>query len=122
MVFPLVEETNMKTPEWLKPALYGAAAGAAVLAINGFSWGGWVTGSKAQEMAADAAVAALVPICIEQSNRDPQLAKQIRRLKNAQSYMRRDMVMEVGWATMPGASEPNRQVATACVEKLATLF
>ena len=74
MVFSLVEETNMKTPEWLKPALYGAAAGAAVLAINGFSWGGWVTGSKAQEMAADAAVAALVPICIEQSNRDPQLA------------------------------------------------
>ncbi len=100
----------------------GNDVGATVLAINGFSWGGWVTGGKAEEMAADAVVAALVPICIEQSNRDPQLAKQIRRLKNAQSYMRRDMVMEVGWATMPGASEPNRQVATACVEKLATLF
>jgi len=30
----------MTTPEWLKPALYGVACGAAALAIIGFSWGG----------------------------------------------------------------------------------
>ncbi len=112
----------MNIPKWSKPGLYGAVAGAALLAINGFSWGGWVTGSKARDMAADAVVVALVPICIEQSKRDPQFADQIRRLKNAQSYMRQDMVMKVGWATMPGASEPHRGVATACGEKLVTIF
>jgi hypothetical protein len=112
----------MNMPKLSKPAIYGAVAGAALLAINGFSWGGWVTGSKAQEMAADAAVAALMPICIELSNQDPQFAHQMRRLKNAQSYMRRDMVMKVGWATMPGTSEPNRQLATACGEKLVAMF
>jgi hypothetical protein len=112
----------MNIPKLSKPGLYGAVAGAALLAINGFSWGGWVTGSRAQEIVADAVVAALVPICIEQSNRDPQFAHEMHRLKNAQSYMRRDMVMKVGWATMPGASEPDRGVATACGEKLVTMF
>ncbi|MDH3595994.1 MAG: hypothetical protein OEU09_11180 [Rhodospirillales bacterium] len=108
----------MNIPKWSKPVFYGAVVGTAALTINGFSWGGWVTDSKAKELAANAVVTALVPICIEQSNRDPQFAEQIRRLKNTQSYMRRDMVMEVGWATMPGASEPNRQVASACGKKL----
>jgi hypothetical protein len=108
----------MNIPRWSKPICYGAIAGAAVLAINGFSWGGWVTDGKARELAADAVVAALVPICIEQSNQDPQFAEQIRRLKNAQSYMQRDIVIEIGWATMPGASEPDHRVASACGKKL----
>ena len=36
----------MQSPEWLKPALYGAACGAIALATVGFSWGGWVTGGR----------------------------------------------------------------------------
>ena len=28
----------MQSPEWLKPALYGAVGGAIALAIVGFSW------------------------------------------------------------------------------------
>jgi alpha/beta superfamily hydrolase len=72
-----MKETQMNTPEWLKPGLYGALAGAAALAIVGFSWGGWVTGGTAKQMAGDQArievVAALVPICMEQSKQDPQV-------------------------------------------------
>jgi hypothetical protein len=45
----------MKFPERLKPAIYGAVAGAVAIPIAGFSWGGWVTGSSAREMAADQA-------------------------------------------------------------------
>jgi hypothetical protein len=45
-----------------------------------------------------------------------------RCLKNAQSYSPRDMVIETGWATMPGASEPNHQVAFACGKKLDPMF
>jgi hypothetical protein len=45
----------MNTPKWLKPALQGAALGAIALAITGFTWGGWVTGGTAKEMAADQA-------------------------------------------------------------------
>ena len=112
----------MNIPDWSRPGLYGAVAGAALLAVNGFSWGGWVTGSKAQEMAAVAAVAALVPICIEQSRQDPKVNETLAMLKETSSYKRSDMVMDAGWATMPGSEDPNRSVASACMEQLAAQF
>ena len=116
----------MNTPEWLKPGLQGAAVGAVALAIIGFSWGGWVTGGTAEKMASDHArlevVAALVPICIEQSSQDPQVVATLAQLKDTSSYQRSDMLMKAGWATMPGSSDPNRAVARACMEKLAAQF
>ena len=67
----------MNIPEWLKPGLQGAAIGAVALAIVGFTWGGWVTGGTAEKMASDQAkfevIAALAPICVEQSKQDPQV-------------------------------------------------
>ena len=126
MIFPYMEQAHMKTPEWLKPGLQGAAVGAAALAIVGFSWGGWVTGGTAEEMAAKHAqlevVAALVPICIEQSNQDPQVVETLAVLKDTSSYQRSDLLMDAGWATMPGSSDPNRDVARACMETLAAQF
>ncbi|MDH3472735.1 MAG: hypothetical protein OEM59_03495 [Rhodospirillales bacterium] len=116
----------MNIPEWLKPGLQGAAVGAVALAIVGFSWGGWVTGGTAEKMAAAQAklevVAALVPICLEQSRQDPQAVATLAQLKDTSSYQRSDMLMKAGWATMPGSSDPNRFVAKACMEKLATQF
>ena len=116
----------MKTPEWLKPGLYGAACGAVALAIVGFSWGGWVTGGTADKMASDFArlevVAALVPICVEQSSQDPRVVETLAELKGASSYQRSNMLMEAGWATMPGSTDPNRQVASACMTALAAQF
>ena len=116
----------MKVPIWVKPGLFGAAVGAIVLAIVGFSWGGWVTGSKAAQMASDKArtevIAALVPVCVDLSKRDPQLAMKTAGLKSAKSYERDDLVMKAGWATMPGGMEPDRRVAAACVEKLPGLL
>ena len=116
----------MNIPEWLKPGLTGAAAGAAALAIVGFTWGGWVTGGTAKEMAADQAklevVAALVPICIQQSSQDPQVVETLAQLRDASGYQRSDMIMKAGWATMPGSSEPNRNVAKECIKVLAAQF
>lgn len=116
----------MNTPEWLKPVLTGAAAGAIIVTIVGFSWGGWVTGSTAREMAKDQAdaevVAALVPICLEQSSQDPQFGETIVELKDARSFERARLLMATGWATMPGAEEPDRNVASACMDALAERF
>ena len=116
----------MITSEWLKPRLYGAVVGAVALAIAGFTWGGWVTGGTAQQMATERAklevVAALVPICIEQSNKDPQVAETLAQLRDAGSYERSNMLMKAGWATMPGSSDPNRNVAKAFMEKLSEQF
>ncbi|MGF1628141.1 MAG: hypothetical protein ACFCUT_01585 [Kiloniellaceae bacterium] len=116
----------MNAPEWLKPVAYGSVAGAIALAIVGFSWGGWVTGGTADKMANDHArqevVAALVPICVEQSRLDPRLTETLAQLQAATNYKRSDMLMEAGWATMPGSTDPNRAVASACMEKLASQF
>ena len=113
----------MKAPEWLKPAIYGAVCGAVALGIVGFKWGGWVTGSTARQMAADQAstevVAALAPICLEQSRHDPLVTEKLAELKATASYSRGDFIMKTGWATMPGTTEANRQVANACGVKLA---
>ncbi len=116
----------MNIPEWVKPGLYGAAIGAVALAIVGFSWGGWVTGATAKQMASDQGrlevVAALVPICLEQSKQDPRVVETLVELKDATSYKRSDMLMKAGWATMPGSSDPDRSVARACMDQLAAQF
>ena len=121
-----MENPDMNTPEWLQPALYGAAAGAAAIAIAGFSWGGWMTGTSAKKMASETArlevVAALVPICLEQSKQDPQVTQTLAELKDTTGYKRNEMLMKAGWATMPGSTDPNRTVASACMEKLAAQF
>jgi len=117
----------MKISEWLRPGLYGAAAGAIALAIIGFTWGGWLTAGAAHKMASDQArmevVAALVPICLQQFKQDPQAATTLAKLEKAGSeYERTNMLMSTGWATIPGSSDPNRGVASACMEKLAAQF
>jgi len=117
----------MKLPEWLKPAVYGAVAGAVAISIAGFSWGGWVTGGSAREMAADQArlevVAALVPVCVEQSRQDPNSIATLASLKGeAATYKRGEMLMKTGWATMPGSTDPDQSVAKACLDKLTEQF
>jgi hypothetical protein len=117
------QENVMQTPEWLRPGLYGAVCGAVALAVVGFSWGGWVTGGTARQMASDQAradvVAALSLICVDQSKRDPQMAERVAAIKTASSWNRGDLVLKNGWATMPGTAEGNSQVAKACAEKVS---
>jgi hypothetical protein len=43
-------------------------------------------------------------------------------LKDTSRYQRNDILMEAGWATMPGSTDPNSNVARACMDQLATLF
>jgi dienelactone hydrolase len=116
----------MNTPEWTKPALIGVGIGAVAMAIVGFSWGGWVTGSKADAMANNraqaAVVAALSPICVEQAKADPLSSATLAKLKDTSTYQRGPIVMEAGWATMPGSASPDRAVANACMETLAQSF
>jgi hypothetical protein len=116
----------MHAPEWLKPALYGAAAGAVALAIAGFSWGGWMTSGGANRMAAELAktevVAALVPICVEQARVDPNSTVKLAQLQDATTNQRNSLLIETGWATMPGATDSDRTVVTACMRELAAQF
>lgn len=116
----------MSDNKWFKPVLVGALGGALSVAVVGFGWGGWMTSGKskilADDMARQQVVAALVPICMEQSKRDPDATKKIAALKEAVSYKRNEMLMQTGWATMPGASVPNRVVGETCMKELEKTF
>ncbi len=111
--------------EVIKPVLWGAVGGGVVLAIIGFAWGGWVTGSTAQQMAEElaqkAVVARLAPICVEQYNQDSEKDEKLKELKETDSWQRDDYVEKQGWATMPGAKEADSTVAEKCVELLMEL-
>ncbi len=111
--------------EKIKTALWGAIGGAIVLAIVGFAWGGWVTGGSAQQMAEElaqnAVVARLAPICVEQFNQDSEKDQKLKKLKEISPWVRNDYVAKQGWATMPGEKDADSKVAGKCAESLMEL-
>lgn len=112
----------MNTPEWLKPGLYGAAIGAVAISVLGFSWGGWMTNGSANRMATDMShdhvIAALVPVCLDMARSDLERGNKLATIREASTYKRRDAVMTAGWATVPGATTPDRDLAQACLSEL----
>jgi len=116
----------MKIHPGMKPAVWGAVAGAVALAVIGFSQLGWTLGSTAEKMATQradtAVVAALAPICVERFQQQTDAAaKLVAFNKVSSSWDRRALIEKGGWATMPGSSTPNSAVANACAEKLGSL-
>jgi hypothetical protein len=100
-------------------------ASIALTMIVGFTWGGWVRGSTAQQTAEnsarDAVVSRLATICVAQYHLDPAKGQKLVDLQATASYQRGTYVTEQGWATMPGEEEPDRRVADACASQLIQL-
>lgn len=114
----------MKSPDWLKPGAWGAAAGAVVMASVGFSQLGWMTTSTAEKLAQEradtAVVVALVPFCVAKAQQDADKTVLGKLQAEASSYSRSDMVMKAGWATVGSETSPDIALARACSEKLTT--
>src|SRR5205809_8147552 len=106
--------------------LQGIAIGAVASMVIGFSWGGWMTGGTANKMASEradtAVVAALTPICVEKflQNSDAKANLAILQ-KISSSWEQGDYLQKGGWATRPGASSSDYQLARACAEKLVQI-
>jgi len=103
--------------------LQGIAIGAVASIAIGFSWGGWVTGSTAHRLAADqastAVVAALTPVCVEKFLQNSDAKANLAVLqKISTSLGQGDYLEKGGWATRPGATFPDYQLARACAAKL----
>jgi hypothetical protein len=118
-----IMEVSREIRAAVKPALWGAAAGAVALAIVGFGWGGWVTGGTAETLAknsaATAVIAALTPICVEKFQQAADASANLAEMKKAAyAWDQSKFVEKGGWATMPGSTEPNSAVAKACAESL----
>ena len=112
----------MQIPAWLKPALWGAAVGAAAMATVGFSQLGWQTQNSADQMAQEradtAVVAALVPFCVAKAEHDPDHVTLAKFQAEESSFSRTDLVQQAGWATVGGRTAPDTGLARACSEKL----
>ena len=107
-----------------KTALFWCCvASALVTMIIGFTWGGWVKGATAQNMAEtraeDAVVKHLAPICVVQFKEDPAKDQKLKALKDMSSYERGDYVKKQGWATMPGQKEADDRVAEECARLIS---
>lgn len=114
----------MEAPTQLKPALWGAVAGALALAIIGFTWGGWITGGKADELARQKVQAALVevltPMCVDKFTKASDSRARLVELKKlTSSWDRERFVRDNDWAKF--GKEPNSQVVDACATELYKL-
>ena len=135
------ERQNRNQLQWFdqyrasKTVLFWACAGSVIVATAiGFSWGGWVTGGTAREMAAESAAQArqqlAAVVCVDRFMAAPDMAAQLTALKGMdRSYQQGKFVEEGGWAIMPvgssaeagtsGSSSDHRKAAALCAEALA---
>jgi hypothetical protein len=113
----------MRSHPAIKPVAWGVVIGAVGMAAIGF-WGlGWTLRGSAERMAtsrAEAAVVdALTPICVARFRTQADAPAMLRELsKISTSWDRRSFIEKGGWATVPGSTAPNSDVATACAETL----
>jgi hypothetical protein len=105
----------MKVPASVKPAVWGAVAGAIAAIVVGFGWGGWVTGGTAVGMKADSAEAAIVlamtPLCLGKATAQPE---QLAQLKEESRWRRSNFVIDAGWV-----SDVSEQYRTAVARECA---
>jgi alpha/beta superfamily hydrolase len=108
---------SMLQGESLKRLLQGAAAGAVVTMIVGFSWGGWSLASTADTMAKQrsekAVVTALAPVCADKFRAQPDAEAKKVALSKVDSWKRRDEFPKE-FVTLPGESYPNSALVDAC--------
>src|SRR5438445_13109382 len=90
----------------IKPAIWGAVAGAAAISVIGFSSMGWMLGGTAERMAVDraesAVVGVLTPSGVEKFQQQADSATKLIEPKKAASWAQRALIKEGGWATTPG--------------------
>ena len=98
----------------------------AVALIVGFTWGGWVTGGTAQDMAQDAGDKSRYElastICADRFMAATDARAQLTALKAIDSsYRQRQFIDDGGWATMPGQEKGARQTSELCAAVLDKL-
>jgi hypothetical protein len=93
--------------------------------ILGFTWGGWVTGGTAEEMAAsardDGRAQLVATLCVDRFVNEPDAAVQLAALREKSRWQRDDFVEEGGWAKLAGIEEGVDGAASLCAERLAEM-
>jgi biotin transporter BioY len=113
-------EQKLSAP--MKAGLAGATFGALAVFLLGFVVAGWVTGNTAEEMAKErartAVVGVLAPICADRFQHTANAPAKLAQLEKAAPPEQVSLIALGGWATMPGETVPDADVAKACVNIL----
>jgi len=109
-----------------KAVWFWSCVGVCVLTIGvGFTWGGWVTGGTAKEMAENQAqeVATTLGarICVDRFVNEPEAHTQLTALKEESRFRRRNFVSDGGWSTIEGAEDFTRAISERCAQVLADM-
>jgi hypothetical protein len=109
-----------------KAVWFWSCAGCVVLTmIVGFTWGGWVTGGSAEQMAAtareDGRAELAAAVCVEKFLGAPDAAIKLAELKEQSQWQRDGYIEEGGWVTLVGLEEPVEGAADVCAEQLAEM-
>ena len=124
---------RFKDYEASKTVLFWACAGSVIAAtVVGFSWGGWVTGGSAQEMAEESAAQArqelAAVVCVDRFMAAPDAGVQLTVLQEITTPRAQGKFVEDGgWAIIVPADSPtdykaranDRKAAGLCAEELA---
>ena len=108
-----------------KTAMFWSCAGCIVAtAIIGFTWGGWVTGGTAREMAEDAVAKGRAEVastvCVDQFMAAGDARPQLASLQETSSSWRQEgFIEDGGWAVIAG--EEYDGAAELCAEKLMAM-
>lgn len=106
-----------------KTGLFWSCAACVVATlVVGFTWGGWVTGSRAEEMAQNLASESraelAAAICVDRFTQGPDAAAQLVTLREASSWNRSSFIEEGGWVAMAGMEKPVPGAAALCARLL----
>jgi hypothetical protein len=121
------KNTNQRFQDYRpsKTALFWACAGCVVATlIVGFTWGGWVTGATARDMAKTAAEKAqaqvVAAVCVDHFMGAADARPQLASLKeNTSSWRRERFIDDGGWATIDDQHYDG--AAKLCAEKLMAM-
>ena len=117
---------QLKDYQPTKTTLFWSVAGAAVLTMFlGFTWGGWVTGGTATQMAEDAAEQSraelAAAVCVERFVNADDAVAQLAALKETSRWKQKSFVEDGKWTTMTGMEKPVKGAADLCAVQLADM-
>ena len=110
-----------ETEAKVKYGTWGLILGAVAAMIVGFTWGGWTTQGKSQQMTDAAVLTTRSAICVAQFAKPPNEKQRFKELKAVNSWERATYIEKGGWDRMPGEEKANETVARACAEGLGVL-
>jgi hypothetical protein len=112
----------MKLPAQTEPTLWGAVAGAGLVALIGFGFSDWHTAGGTATIgkatANKAVAAALAPVCAEMFKRDANFSANLVELKKADEWARATLIEKGGWGKMPGVAKLDTETTRSCAALL----